>query len=185
MMEKNKLGMVLFLGSEVAFFAVLILAYIYYYGQYADGPTAPTVLDPLITGMFTLCLLLSSFTLWRAQRSIEEARLGALRGWLLATVVLGAIFLLGQGWEYAQLIGKNVTIGRGLFATTFFTLTGMHGLHVVSGLVALAILFGLALGGHLTRARSVAVATVELYWHFVDGVWIVIFAIIYLWPLIE
>jgi len=101
---------------------------------------------------------------------------------LLATVLLGAIFLLGQAWEYAQLIGENVTIGGSLFGTTFYTLTGFHGLHVLGGLIALLILFGLAMGGHITPARSIAVETVELYWHFVDVVWVIIFAMVYVWP---
>jgi heme/copper-type cytochrome/quinol oxidase subunit 3 len=184
MLEKNKLGMLLFLGSEVAFFGILILAYVYYYRAYADGPNAATHLNALLTGMFTICLLLSSFTLWRAQRSIEQGHRAGLRAWLLATVVLGAVFLAGQGWEYAQLLRENVTISRSLFGTTFFTLTGMHGLHVFSGLIALLILLGLAWAGSLTRARAGAVATVELYWHFVDVVWIVIFGIVYLWPLL-
>ncbi len=70
MQERNKLGMVLFLGSEIGFFGVLILGYLYYYRAYAAGPNAVTALDPLLTGMFTVCLLVSSFTLWRAQKSL-------------------------------------------------------------------------------------------------------------------
>jgi len=182
MMEKNKLSMALFLASEVAFFGVLILAYIYYYPSYANGPNAATALDPFLTGIFTVALLASSFTLWRAQKSTEHGHYGGQRTWLLATVLLGAIFLVGQAWEYAQLIGENVTIGGSLFGTTFYTLTGFHGLHVLGGLIALLILFGLALGGHITPARSIAVETVELYWHFVDVVWVIIFAMVYVWP---
>ncbi len=97
-------------------------------------------------------------------------------------MALGSIFVFGQAWEYAQLLRDNVTISSSLFGTTFFTLTGMHGLHVFGGLIALVVLLGLALGGHLNPSRSVAVATVELYWHFVDVVWLVIFAIVYLGP---
>ncbi|MDP9313844.1 MAG: heme-copper oxidase subunit III [Chloroflexota bacterium] len=182
MQERNKLGMVLFLGSEIGFFGVLILGYVYYYRAYAAGPNAVTALDPLLTGMFTVCLLVSSFTLWRAQKSLERASRSRVNLWLLATVALGSIFVFGQAWEYAQLLRDNVTISSSLFGTTFFTLTGMHGLHVFGGLIALVVLLGLALGGHLNPSRSVAVATVELYWHFVDVVWLVIFAIVYLGP---
>ncbi len=182
MSDKNKLGMAFFLASEAVFFGVLILAYIYYWDTYAEGPSPTTVLEPLITGIFTVALLLSSFTLWRAQRSIEHGNRAGLRGWLLATIVLGAIFLGGQIWEYAQLLGENVRPAGSLFASTFFTLTGFHGLHVLSGLIALMIIFGLATAGSLTSRHAVAVETAELYWHFVDGVWIVIFALIYLWP---
>jgi heme/copper-type cytochrome/quinol oxidase subunit 3 len=181
-MDRTKMSMAFFLASEAVFFGVLILAYLYYYPGYADEPNATTVLDPIITGLFTIALLASSFTLWRAQKSTEHGQQGALRLWLLATVVLGLVFILGQAWEYSQLARENVTISRSIFGTTFYTLTGFHGLHVIGGLLTLIILLGLALGGHLTQARSIAVETVELYWHFVDVVWVVIFAIVYVWP---
>jgi heme/copper-type cytochrome/quinol oxidase subunit 3 len=182
MMDRNKMSMALFLASEAAFFSVLILAYLYYYPAYAQGPNAATVLDPIITGIFTIALLASSFTLWRAQKSSEHGQQGALRLWLLATVALGLIFLFGQVWEYSQLARENVTISTSLFGTTFYTLTGFHGLHVLGGLLAIIILLGLALGGKITPARSIAVETVELYWHFVDVVWVLIFALVYVWP---
>jgi heme/copper-type cytochrome/quinol oxidase subunit 3 len=186
MTEKNKLGMSLFLASEAFFFGALILAYIYY--NYSPvlppGPNAANSLAPLTAGIFTLFLLASSGTLWLAERSIARQNQSGMRLWLLATVVLGAIFLIGQGREYLHLIGDNVTISRNLFGTTFFTLTGFHGLHVFSGLIALAILSGLALAGAFRGPHSVAVETVGLYWHFVDVVWIVIFAIVYLRPLV-
>ena len=98
-----------------------------------------------------------------------------------ATVVLGAVFLIGQGTEYAHLIRENVTISANLFGTTFFTLTGFHGFHVFMGLVAL---------DHPSRPRHWRLVqgaafrrleAVSLYWHFVDLVWIVIFATVYLW----
>ena len=100
---------------------------------------------------------------------------------LFATVLLGAIFLYGQGREYQRLISQNVTISRNLFGSTFFTLTGFHGLHVFMGLVAITILFGLALAGTFKKPHSVAIEAISLYWHFVDVVWIVIFATVYLW----
>lgn len=181
-MERTKLSMLLFLASEIGFFGILILSYIYYSGEYADGPNPTTVLDPLLTGVFTICLLASSFTLWRAQKSIDHGQQRGLQLWLLATVVLGSIFLLGQVWEYLTLFSENVLISGSLFATTFYTLTGIHGFHVFAGLVSLFVLMGLAFGGRLTQRGAIAVATVELYWHFVDIVWIVIFSLIYVWP---
>ena len=184
MIEKNKLGMVLFIASESFFFAMLILAYVYYHGASADGPNAASSLAPATATLFTIFLLGSSGTLWLAERSMAQERHSAMRLWLLVTVVFGAVFLIGQGREYLHLIGENVTISRNLFGTTFFTLTGFHGLHVFSGLVALAILFGLALAGWFQGPHSTAVETIGWYWHFVDVVWIVIFTIIYLWPLV-
>jgi heme/copper-type cytochrome/quinol oxidase subunit 3 len=98
----------------------------------------------------------------------------------ILTIGLGAVFLFGQGREYAQLLREHVTISSNLFGTTFFTLTGFHGLHVLIGLVALAILLGLALAGDFKDPEAPGVGAVGLYWHFVDAVWIVIFTIVYL-----
>jgi heme/copper-type cytochrome/quinol oxidase subunit 3 len=182
MIDKNRLGMMVFLASEVAFFGTLILAYIYFTSAETNGPNAANTLDPYVTLIFTIALLASSFTLWRAQKSIEHGEQNGLRMWLLATIVLGAIFIGGQGWEWSNLIRENVTIAGSLFGTTFFTLTGFHGLHVISGLIVLLVLLILALAGSLNQARAQAVATVELYWHFVDVVWIVIFSLLYVLP---
>jgi heme/copper-type cytochrome/quinol oxidase subunit 3 len=184
MMEKHKLGMALFLASETFFFAVLILVYIAYRSASANGPNAANSLDVSAAAIFTAFLLGSSVTLWLAERSMARERPGGMRLWLLITVVLGATFLVGQGWEYLKLIGENVTINRNLFGSTFFTLTGFHGLHVFSGVVALAILFGLAMAGWFHGPHAIALETVGWYWHFVDAVWVVIFTIIYLWPLV-
>jgi heme/copper-type cytochrome/quinol oxidase subunit 3 len=100
--------------------------------------------------------------------------------WLVASVLLGAFFLLGQVTEYARLYEENVTIGRNLFTSAFFTLTGFHGLHVTGGLVALSVLAWLALRGTFRRGKHAAVAAVSAYWHFVDAVWVVLLSLIYL-----
>ena len=181
MIEKNKLGMLLFLASEAFFFALLILAYVYYRGASAEGPNAATSLDVATASIFTVFLLGSSGTLWLAERNMAQERPAGMRLWLLVTIVFGAVFLIGQGREYLHLFSENVTISRNLFGTTFFTLTGFHGLHVFSGLVALTILFGLTLAGWFKGPHAVAIEAVGWYWHFVDVVWIVIFSIIYLW----
>jgi heme/copper-type cytochrome/quinol oxidase subunit 3 len=186
MMEKHKLGMALFLLSEVFFFALLILAYVFfnYGGAPTGGPSAASSLAPSTSAIFTVFLLGSSGTLWLAERSLVRQRNAGMRLWLLVTIVFGAVFLIGQGSEYLLLIGENVTIGRNLFGSTFFTLTGFHGLHVFSGLVAMAILLGLAQAGRIVGPHATALETVGWYWHFVDVVWIVIFTIIYLVPLL-
>jgi heme/copper-type cytochrome/quinol oxidase subunit 3 len=82
-----------------------------------------------------------------------------MRLWLLVTIVFGAVFLIGQGSEYLLLIGENVTISRNLFGSTFFTLTGFHGLHFFSGLVAMAILLGLAQAGRIVGPHAIALET--------------------------
>jgi heme/copper-type cytochrome/quinol oxidase subunit 3 len=180
--DKNKLGMILFISSETIFFALLILAYLYFQGVVAggDGPTAASSLDPLATGLFSLFLFASSFTIWRADRNLARQNRTGLLIWLLATIGLGLIFLAGQGLEWRQLIAEGTTVSRNLFGTTFFTLTGFHGFHVLVGLVALAIVAGLAWVGDFKGPKSSAVESISLYWHFVDVVWVVIFSVVYL-----
>ncbi len=101
--------------------------------------------------------------------------------WLAATIGLGAIFLAGQGWEWYNLITQHITIGYSLFGTSFFTLTGFHGIHVTVGLILLGIVLILALLGDYHGPHSRAVTAISTYWHFVDVVWVFIFTIVYLW----
>ena len=98
-------------------------------------------------------------------------------------MALGAIFMIGQGREYAHLFNAGVVVNSSLFATAFFTLTGFHGLHVCVGLIALLILLRLAFLGEF-EASAAAVKSIGLYWHFVDVVWIVVFSVVYLRPLL-
>jgi heme/copper-type cytochrome/quinol oxidase subunit 3 len=180
-MEKNRLGMAIFLGSEAVFFILLILGYLNF--RSVSNPVAAQHLEPAVTAIFTASLLASSLTLWQAERSFRNQKASA-PAWLLITLALGAIFLIGQGMEYMKLFQENITPARGLFGTTFFTLTGLHGLHVFSGLLILAILSWLAFKGFFRSRQPTALETFALYWHFVDGVWIVIFTVVYLGTLI-
>lgn len=182
--DKNRLGMVCFIASESVFFVFLILAYVYYHLLGTTGPTATTTLDPVKTGIYSVFLLSSSATIWWAGRSLARKNHTGLIGGLTATVVLGGIFLFGQAQEYLHLLNDQVTISRNLFGTTFFTLTGFHGLHVFVGLLAITILAGLAVLGDFKGPHSSAVETITLYWHFVDVVWVIIFAIVYLWAVL-
>ena len=105
--------------------------------------------------------------------------------WLAFTILLGGIFVIGQGMEYWDLYRTGVTVGLDLFATTFFTLTGFHGLHVCVGLLALLIVLGVAFGRSFKNGHLPALGPVGLYWHFVDVVWVFVFSIVYLWPLLR
>jgi len=134
--------------------------------------------------VFSLALFASSGTIWLAERRLGRGDLAGFRLWLLATIALGAIFLLGQVTEYGHLFAEGITIGTNLFTSAFFTLTGFHGFHVLVGLVALAVLAWLAFAGDIRRDRHTAVDGVAVYWHFVDGVWVVIFSVVYLWNLL-
>jgi heme/copper-type cytochrome/quinol oxidase subunit 3 len=181
--EKNRLGMLLFVASEASFFSILISAYIYYQGPLVPGPNASNSLHLPLTAIYTVCLLSSSLTMVMAGRSVERDDQRGTVVWLLATILLGGIFLFGQVREYIGLLTENIAPSTNLFGTTFFTLTGFHGLHVFGGLVALAILTVLALAGDFKGARATPVEVVSIYWHFVDIVWVFIFSVVYLWPL--
>jgi heme/copper-type cytochrome/quinol oxidase subunit 3 len=181
-MNKIRLAMLLFVASEAVFFILLIIAYVVYHVT-APGAADPSrYLDVPTTAVFTVCLIISSFTMRHAGILFRTGRRRPALAWLLATMALGAAFLTGQGGEYLSLIRKDVTISRDLFGTTFFTLTGFHGLHVFIGLILLGTLFGFELKRG-AAAPPEAVESVSIYWHFVDAVWMIIFPVVYLWVL--
>ena len=178
--EKNKASMLVFIVSEAFFFLMLIFAYLYYNYTAKPGPTAATSLDAHKTLIFTICLLASSFTIWRSELAFKHKNHSRMVGWLIATIVLGLVFIVGQGKEYWDLFHEGIRVNTNLFSTTFFTLTGFHGLHVCIGLIGLTIVLLLMLLGDFKKFRPHALETLGLYWHFVDGVWVVVFSIIYL-----
>ncbi len=180
-MEKNKLGILLFIGSESVFFALLIIAFIVYHHDAGNVTEAAKMLDGPKTAVMTAFLLSSSATMWLANRLLRHGSKRAAMVSLAVTIALGAVFIVGQGREYAHLIRQNVTISRDLFGTTFFTLTGFHGLHVIVGLVMMGILLATAAAWRGTEPRTEAMESISLYWHFVDGVWLVIFPTVYIY----
>ncbi len=180
----NIVGVGIFITSEAIFFISLIIVYVYYHGRQTSGPGPREVLDIPYAAVITVLLLASSFTITRAGARLgRDDRRGALL-WLLATIALGAAFLIGQGIEYTRLVAENVTPARNLFGTMFFTLTGFHGLHVLVGLVGLLIAAGIGAAGRLTARRHGGFEALALYWHFVDGVWVAVFSVVYLWTLL-
>jgi heme/copper-type cytochrome/quinol oxidase subunit 3 len=181
MNNTNRLGMLLFIASEGVFFLLLIIAFVIYHEDAGNGPEAAANLDLVPTAIFTAMLMASSVTVWLAGRCRKRDRHRSCLGWIAATFTLGAVFLVGQGREYARLIHENVTISRDLFGTTFFTVTGFHGLHVFIGLVLLLVLLVSGLAWRGREPRTAMVETVSLYWHFVDAVWMVVFPVVYLW----
>jgi cytochrome c oxidase subunit 1/cytochrome c oxidase subunit I+III len=181
--DKGAVAVWSFIASEAGFFLILIIAYVFFNfgtGHEAAGPSAATVLDVKKTAAFTACLFASSFTLWLSERSLDRKEHGAAARWLFVTIALGGVFIVGQGSEYLGLYQRGVGVATNLFATTFFTLTGFHGLHVTVGLFALMITLGLVLTGDFRRRSSSLLRSVGLYWHFVDVVWLVVFSIVYL-----
>ncbi len=178
------LGTLLFVSSEVFFFGSLIVAFILYRTRDPLGP-GPHDLDVATTALFSIALFASSATILMAERRLHRGDQAGFQQWWLATIVLGAIFIGGQLWEYATLYGEGITIGRNVFTSAFYTLTGFHGFHVILGLIALAVIARLALAGDFRDGRHEgAVAGVAVYWHFVDAVWVVVFSVVYLWALL-
>ena len=179
--ERGKLGVGLFILSEANFFLLLIVAYVYYHAYPGQGPTAASALNTTRTALFSVALFASSATIFMASRAARNGdREGFIR-WLTMTIALGALFIFGQAKEYYDLIASGVAVNRNLFATTFFTLTGFHGLHVIIGLVALSVTLALAVGNRLHEESGDGFGAVEWYWHFVDVVWVVVFSVVYLW----
>ncbi|MEA2735157.1 MAG: cytochrome c oxidase subunit, partial [Humisphaera sp.] len=171
-----RLAAACFVVSEAMFFLLLITAYIVF-----NRRSAPShVLEVGRAGFFTALLVASSVTLWFSERALRNSNRRAFLKWMTITLALGGVFLVNQALEYAGVLHRGVTISSNLFGSTFFTLTGSHGLHVFGGLIMLAILFGLAWRGYLRAERSDVLAAIGYYWHFVDVVWVVVFSVVYL-----
>ena len=116
-------------------------------------------------------------------RPFFKERFADFKSWLVVTILLGSIFIWGQASEYLRLFEKEITISRDPLSTSFFTVTGFHGLHVCAGILFFMLLLGWSWvprnSGRVVPAGSVV--AISLYWHFVDVVWIAVFAIVYLW----
>ncbi len=180
----GKLGMWLFLGSEVMFFTGLIGAYIVLRsGQdtWAD-PTAPGYpLNIPLTAANTFLLICSSVTLVWALQSIQAGKRARGNLGLFLTTLFGAVFVGIQGVEYYELyVHRGMRPDSDIFGSCFYTMTGFHGLHVLIGVIAMAVLAGMGLAGKFNEDNYAPVEATGLYWHFVDLVWIILFAIVYL-----
>jgi cytochrome c oxidase subunit 3/cytochrome o ubiquinol oxidase subunit 3 len=176
--------MLTFLTSEVAFFSTLIMAYVYFLRQSNLGEPTPSQVfywpKLWVTVFFSACLFSSSLTVHIAGKALRQSHQRFLVWWGL-TILLGILFLIGTGLEWSDLIRKwGLTIDRNMFGTTYFTLVGFHALHVTVGVTVMSIVLGLALRRQITERNPTAVEVVSWYWHFVDGVWVVVFTLVYL-----
>jgi len=180
--SKFKVGMVAFLASEVAFFGTLIMAYVYFLRQTTQGEPNPSqVLHLPLVLAASACLFSSSATIYLAERALARNAVQLFLRWWGLTIGLGAAFLVGTALEWNELIGtRGLTMSRNLFGTTYFTLVGFHALHVTVGVIVMAVVLGLAWRRHITPRNQESVEAVSWYWHFVDGVWVVVFTLVYL-----
>jgi heme/copper-type cytochrome/quinol oxidase subunit 3 len=180
--SNEKMAMWAFLGSECLLFGALISTYFLYRGRSVSGPKPKDIYDIPYTSVSSFVLLMSSLTMVLALSAIQRGDHRRLRVWLAATALLGASFIAGQIYEFTAFIREGLTIKTNLFGSSFFVLTGFHGVHVTLGIVMLLSLVGLSLRGNITKEKSEVIEIAGLYWHFVDIVWIVIFTVVYLIP---
>ena len=173
-----KLGMWIFLASEVMFFSALIAAFLMYRLR---GPAdANHVLNIPLTAFNTFVLLTSSMTVVLALAAAQRNDQAKLRLWLLISLLFGGTFLSVQMIEYFKLFEEGLTINSNMFGTIFFTLTGFHGTHVFIGLLWLVGIIVQAFRGRFSASYNMSLEIFGLYWHFVDIVWILLFVIVYL-----
>jgi cytochrome c oxidase subunit 3/cytochrome o ubiquinol oxidase subunit 3 len=181
-LSNNKLGMWLFLGSECLLFGGLISVYMLYRGRHVVGPGPDQVYDIAFTSVSSFVLLMSSLTMVLAVSSAQREDMRRARIWLIVTALLGATFVGGQVYEFTAFYKKGMGFTTSLFSSSFYTLTGFHGIHVTVGIVMLLSLVGMLRRGRVTGDKAETIELIGLYWHFVDIVWIVIFTLVYLIP---
>jgi cytochrome c oxidase subunit 3/cytochrome o ubiquinol oxidase subunit 3 len=181
-LSNNKLAMWLFLGSECLLFGGLISTYMLYRGRTQQGPRPETVYDIPFTSVSSFVLLMSSLTMVLAVSAAHRNEVQRCRLWLVATALLGATFVGGQVYEFTAFYREGLGYTTSLFGSSFYTLTGFHGVHVTVGIIMLLSLVFITLRGSISGARAEVIELIGLYWHFVDIVWIVIFTLVYLIP---
>jgi cytochrome c oxidase subunit III len=175
---RGQIGMFALIAAEAAIFIIFVIAYLFYIGKSLTGPMPGDVLK--VPVFYTVCLLSSSLTIHFAVKSIRLDRINNFRNWWGATVALGAIFLYGTAREWYRLIvEEGLTIHTNLFGTTYYSLVGLHGFHVIVGLIFLSLVLIFTLSGQVRREHVYRLDVLSLYWHFVDAVWVVVFTVVY------
>lgn len=175
------LGTIVLILSEVIIFGVLFSFYFWSRGHSDDfipEQIRGMSLAPIIVN--TVILLSSGATVHTAQVYLKKGEMRKFQVWLGLTILLGVAFIGGQVREYLNLMHEGLTAPTSVYATSFYSLTGVHGLHVVAGLVVLTTILVLSFTGFVRKERASGVEGAFLYWHFVDAVWVVVFSVVYL-----
>jgi cytochrome c oxidase subunit 3/cytochrome o ubiquinol oxidase subunit 3 len=180
-LDHRKLAMWTFLGSEFLFFGAFMSAYILYIDTTNRGPGIE-IFDIPFTSVSSFVLLMSSLTMVLAHNSHVRGDMRRMRLWVLATAGQGMVFLGGQVYEFTVFSREGLDITQSPFASSFFFLTGFHGLHVFIGVLLLLGLYSLTLTGKVKVGQDVKTEIIGLYWHFVDIVWVILFTVVYLIP---
>lgn len=176
--DHRMLGVIVFLCAEGMIFFGLFAAYLIYRAVSPVWPPEGIERELILPGINTAILISSSFVINQSNTAIKKNDVAGLRTWFLATAVMGAIFLAGQAYEYSQLA---FGLTNNLYASSFYVMTGFHGLHVCFGvLLILAVLWRSLKSDHYSKDHHFGVEAAELYWHFVDVIWIILFILLYL-----
>ena len=175
---KGKVGVLALILTESAFFSIFVVAYIFYIGKSLTGPYPKDVLSlPIVN---TICLLSSSITIVVAVRALRADSIRSFGIWWLVTLALGLEFMTGTALEWHRLIYHDgLTIGTNLFGTTYYSLVGLHALHVTVGLILILLVMILTMLGYMNRRHLERIDCFSWYWHFVDAVWVVVFITVY------
>ena len=176
--RRGPVGILLFILAETAIFGVFVTTYLYYIGRSLTGPTPAEVLHFPVA--MTVSLLSSSLTIHQANRALRRGATARFLGFWLATILLGAGFLLGTAREWRELIFEHhLTLRTNLFGSTYYALVGLHASHVVAGMLLLLIVAIFGIAGRVRPAHVGRTDVISMYWHFVDAVWIVVVTVVY------
>jgi heme/copper-type cytochrome/quinol oxidase subunit 3 len=180
-LDNRKLAMWIFLGSEFLFFGAFISTYLLYYQRTNGGPGV-SIFDIPFTSVSSFVLLMSSLTMVLGHNAHIKGDMRRFRMWILATALLGMLFIGGQVFEFTTFNVEGLGLTTSPFSSAFFVLTGFHGVHVTIGILMLLSTYGLSLTGKIRPDQHVKTEIVGLYWHFVDIIWVIIFTVVYLIP---
>lgn len=176
--DLRTLGLLTFLISESLMFGALFATYLFLKGITPEFPPEGTEVELLLPSINTVILISSSFVIHKGDVAIKQNDVKGMRLWFGITAFMGAVFLAGQAYEY-------MTLGYGLttntFANCFYMMTGFHGLHVLIGLLMiLGVIWRSRRPGHYSETKHTGIEMAEIYWHFVDIIWIILFSLLYI-----
>jgi cytochrome c oxidase subunit 3/cytochrome o ubiquinol oxidase subunit 3 len=176
--SRGRAGMIALIITDSTFFLIFVAAYVFYIGKSLTPPYPREVLSyPILN---TICLLSSSLTIVVAARALHQGAIRRFAVWWFFTLALGVEFLIGTGREWHRLIYQaGLTLRTNLFGTTYYSLVGLHALHVTIGASAIALVMGLTWSGAVTQKHAERIEVLSWYWHFVDAVWVVVFVTVY------
>jgi cytochrome c oxidase subunit 3 len=176
--RRGRVGIFGLILTESVFFSIFVVAYIFYLGKSLTGPYPRDVLSlPILN---TICLLSSSITIVVAIRALRAGSISTFAIWWAVTFALGLEFLIGTALEWRRLIyHEGLTIRTNLFGTTYYSLVGLHALHVTVGLLLILLVLILTMCGYMNDRHVERTDVLSWYWHFVDAVWVVVFLTVY------